>query len=36
MQQLYTQLKEDALMSKLNEEGQDKMFWVDPITASRE
>ena len=35
MQQLYTRLKEDALMSKLNEEGQDKMFWVDPITASR-
>ena len=35
MQQLYTHFKEDALMSKLNEEGQDKMFWIDPITASR-
>lgn len=32
---LYTQLKEDALMNKLNEEGEDKMIWQDPITASR-
>lgn len=32
---LYTQLKGDALMNKLNEEGEDKMIWQDPITASR-
>lgn len=33
--QYAAQLKEQALMNVLNEDGQDKLFWVDPITASR-
>lgn len=33
--QYAAQLKEQALMNALNEDGQDKIHWVDPITASR-
>ena len=33
--QYAAQLKEQALMNVLNEDGQDRIHWVDPITASR-
>lgn len=33
--QYAAQLKEQALMNVLNEDGQDRVHWVDPITASR-
>ena len=36
MVQLAMQLKSQALQQALNEDGQDKMSWIDPITASRE
>ena len=36
MLQLSEQLKAQALQQVLNEDGQDKMHWTDPITASRE
>lgn len=36
MLQYATQIKSQALQQALNEDGQDKMHWVDPITASRE
>ena len=33
--QYAAQMRETALMNVLNEDGQDKIHWVDPITASR-
>lgn len=33
--QYAAQLKEQALMNVLNEDGQDRLHWVDPLTASR-
>lgn len=35
MMQLADTLRTQALMQTLNEDGQDKEHWVDPITASR-
>lgn len=35
MMQLADSLRSQALMQALNEDGQDKVHWVDPITASR-
>ena len=35
MMQLADSLREQALMQVLNEDGQDKVHWVDPLTASR-
>ena len=35
MMQLYENLKQKALRKNFNEEGEDKMHWVDPITNSR-
>lgn len=35
MLQLYENLKQKALRKNFNEEGEDKMHWVDPITNSR-
>lgn len=35
MLQLYERLKQKALQKNFNEEGEDKMHWVDPITNSR-
>lgn len=35
MMQLADKLRTQALMQTLNEDGQDKEHWVDPITASR-
>ena len=35
MMQLAESLRSQALMQALNEDGQDKEHWVDPITASR-
>lgn len=35
MLQLYESLKQKALQKNFNEEGEDKMHWVDPITNSR-
>lgn len=32
---LYQTLKDESLRNILNQEGQDKMHWVDPITNSR-
>ena len=36
MEQLAAQRKSQALQQALNEDGQDKVCWVDPLTASRE
>lgn len=36
MMQYAAQVKSQALQQALNEDGQDKMAWIDPITASRE
>ena len=33
--QYAAQLKEQALMNTLNEDGQEKVIWMDPFTASR-
>lgn len=35
MMQLADSLRQQALMQSLNEDGQDKEQWMDPITASR-
>lgn len=35
MMQLADSLRQQALMQSLNEDGQDKEHWIDPITASR-
>lgn len=35
MTQLAESLRSQALMQALNEDGQDKVHWVDPLTASR-
>lgn len=35
MIQYATQMKSQALQQALNEDGQDKMHWIDPITMSR-
>ena len=36
MEQLAAQRKSQALQQALNDDGQDKVCWVDPLTASRE
>lgn len=35
LMQLYKMLKDEALRNNFNEDGEDKMHWVDPITNSR-